>query len=39
MMLSYCLECRKNTDSKNPKKLTGVKIAILSDLPSINTLF
>ena len=74
-MLSYCLKCRKNTESKNPKvvktknwriiilskcavchsknskfnkgqqargllsKLAGVKVTILTDLPTANTLF
>ena len=38
-MLSYCLECRKNTQSKNPKvvKTKNGIIALLSKYPMCNS--
>ena len=38
-MLSYCLECRKNTQSKNPKvvKTKNRIIALLSKYPMCNS--
>ena len=38
-MLSYCLKCRKNTESKNPKvsKAKNVRIMLLSKCSVCNS--